>query len=173
LIGRLSRLIMALGLASVAAPAQPPALPASGAAAAAKPCCTIPAETGVEVEITELLTSLHSRTGQLFAIRLVEPIVVDGRILVPAGVTGVGEVVHAARGGTISGSAGELIVAARYLDFAGLHIPLHRTGLARSGTYLRFGPFYSMQGGGTHIAAGTRIHVVVRGDVSVPAPAAP
>lgn len=157
---------IALALGAFPASAQDASGPPPAAA-----CCTIPAETGVAIEITEPLTSMHSRTGQLFAIRLAEPIVVEGRTLVPGGVTGVGEVVHAARGGAVSGSAGELIVAARYLDFAGLRIPLHRTNLARSGSYQRFGPLYSMQGGGVRVEAGTRVHVVVRGDVQVPAPA--
>lgn len=47
---------------------------------------------------------------------------VDGQQLIPAGVTGMGEVVHAKKTGV--GVGGELVLAARYLDFNGQQIKL-------------------------------------------------
>ena len=59
--------------------------------------------------------------------------------MVPAGTPGVGEVVHAERA-RFGGKAGELILAARYLDFQGTRIPL-RT--------LRFGAQQGRDNSGT------------------------
>ena len=106
--------------------------------AVAQTCCIVPALTAVEIEIVDPVNSRTSRTGQSFAIRLAEPIVVDGREVAPAGTSGVGEVVHAARA-RAGGKAGELILAARYLDLNGTRIPLRtlrygrRQGIDNSG----------------------------------------
>jgi hypothetical protein len=100
------------------APAEAAAVPAEAA-----PCCTLAALTEIEIEIAERVNSRTNRPGQHFAIRLAEPITVDGRLVVPAGTPGVGEVVHAAKAGG-AGKAGELILAARYLELDGQRIPL-------------------------------------------------
>lgn len=94
-------------------------------------CCMIPARTLVEIEIVEPVGSRISRTRQEFAIRLAEPLVVDGRMVAPAGTPGMGEVVHAARA-RAAGKAGELILAARYLDVGGTRIPLRTFRYGRS-----------------------------------------
>src|SRR5688572_24566702 len=74
-------LILAAPLAAQA-PAAAPARPADAAAADPAPapasCCTIPARTVVEIEIVEPVGSRISRTRQNFAIRLAEPLTVDG-----------------------------------------------------------------------------------------------
>lgn len=114
-------------------PAFPAALAQQSAATATGACCTIPAETLVEVELLQEIHSGRNRTGETFPIRLIEPIVVDGRTLVPAGAAGMGEVVHAARRGLISSAPGELILALRYLDANGVRIPLHRLQFSASG----------------------------------------
>jgi hypothetical protein len=87
------------------------------------PCCRVPARTMVEIEIVDTINSRNNSTGQSFAIRLAAPLVIDGRTVAPAGTLGVGEIVHAARA-RAAGKAGELILAARYLDFGGTRIPL-------------------------------------------------
>jgi hypothetical protein len=56
----------------------------------------------------------------------------DGTVLVPAGVMGVGEVVHAKKAGG-SGAPGELILAARSLDLNGRRIMLRSLKLAGVG----------------------------------------
>jgi len=86
----------------------------------------------VELEIAAPLTSRTSRHGDDFPIRLAAPIVVDGVELVPAGATGMGEVVHGARS-RMGGGAGELTLAVRYLDHAGTRIPLHRLRYFQAG----------------------------------------
>ena len=61
------------------------------------------------------LGSKLSKTGDMFPIRLAEPIMIDGKIIVAAGATGMGEVIFA-KGSGGSGAAGELVLAARYVD---------------------------------------------------------
>jgi len=163
---------LALLLAASASPAQAPV-----EAAPAPVCCTIPAETLVEIELDEEVGSGRSRTGQTFAIHLVDPIVVDGRTLVPAGARGMGEVVHAAPRRWVSNAAGELILAARFVEMGEIRVPLHRLGFARTGREGQFfvmsGPgFVSMgqgMGGNITVPAGTRLQAKVRGNVHVPA----
>lgn len=86
-------------------------------------CCTIPALTVVDIDILDSLDSKSSKPGDFFRIRLTEPIQIDGRTLVPAGTEGVGQVVHAAKA-RAAGKAGELILAARYLDYRGTQVKL-------------------------------------------------
>ena len=92
-------------------------------AAAADNAITLPAMHPVSIEITEALNSKTSKIGQMFAIRLRAPITLDGKVIIPAGATGQGEVIHAARA-RAAGKAGELIIAARYLDYEGTKLPL-------------------------------------------------
>lgn len=86
-------------------------------------CCAIPALTVVEIEVAAPINSRTSRNGDHFAIRLAEPLVVDGQVVLPAGTPGIGEVVHSAKARAM-GKAAELILAARYLEVAGQRIPL-------------------------------------------------
>lgn len=105
---------------------QPPATPIIAVpvqATPAAPCCTIKALTPVRLAISNPLASNAVTIGQTFAFALAEPILLDGGRSIPAGTPGHGEVVHAARSG-MAGKAGELLLAARYLDYHGVRIPL-------------------------------------------------
>lgn len=174
------------------APAVQPPAPATGPAMgeAAKPaCCTIPAMTPVEIEITQAVGSKDNHPEDHFTFRLAEPILVDGKTLVPAGTPGVGEVVHAAKARAM-GKAGELILAARYLDLGGQHIPLRTFRYGRSqgkdpsqtvgwasaaaGAVVPAAGFvaFLIAGGDVHIPAGTRATAKVAADTHVP-PAQP
>ena len=95
-------------------------------------CTTIPALTPIRVEILATLGSKISKTGEIFPIRLAEPIRIGDRDLVPAGLTGEGEVIHAKKSGG-SGAAGELVLAARFLDMNGRHLPLRSMKIAVAG----------------------------------------
>jgi hypothetical protein len=81
------------------------------------------AATPIELEIAEPLSSKTSKIDAMFAIRVLSPVLIDGRIVIPAGTPGQGQVVHAAKA-TGLGKAGELILAARFIDCAGTHIAL-------------------------------------------------
>jgi len=171
--------VAALFLAAVSAQAQeaPGAPPAPAEAAAAEPaeapalaCCTVPARTPIEIEILDTINSKANHNGDHFAFRLAAPLTIDGHVVIPAGATGVGEVVHAERA-RFGGRAGELILAARYLDHGGRQIPL-RT--------LRFGPQQGRDSTGTVNALGMAAaatvpalamlgYLVAGGEVNVPA----
>ena len=169
---------MALASGAIPATAQAPAAAApipDPLPAASSPCCTIPAGTVIDIENVEDLGSRRSRTRDAFTFRLAEPIVVDGRTVAQAGATRVGEVVHAARSG--GGLGGELILAARYLEVAGVRITLRGMRFAETGTDGRMswmsGPGYiaMTRGSGRNIEvpAGTRHKAVVAAEIFVPA----
>ncbi len=95
-------------------------------------CCLVPDGTLVDIEVAESISSKVHKRGDRFAIRLLAPLMIEGQSLLPAGTLGVGEVVHASRSGG-SGKAGELILAARYLEFEGQQIPLRGFRLGSTG----------------------------------------
>lgn len=95
-------------------------------------CLLVPALTPVRIELLAPVGSKFSKSGDMFPIRLVDPILVDGQVAVPAGVTGMGEVVHAKKSGG-SGSPGELIVAARYVDVRGSRLRLRSMRMSATG----------------------------------------
>lgn len=95
-------------------------------------CFTIPALTPVRIEILATLSSKISKTADTFPIRLAQPIHIGERDVVPAGATGLGEVIHAKKSGG-SGAAGELVLAARYIEVNGQHLRLRSLRLAMKG----------------------------------------
>lgn len=92
----------------------------------------IPALTIVELVIDAELGSKISWSGQTFRLHLASPIVVDGREMIPAGTEGQGEVVHAKKAG-MSGSPGELVLAARFLALGDRQMRLRSMRIAMSG----------------------------------------
>ncbi|MFO6448519.1 hypothetical protein ACLBKU_15400 [Erythrobacter sp. NE805] len=105
---------------AVAAPASevPPEAPAP-----ADDALLLPKATPIVIAIDQALGSKISVAGETFPIRLVQPVVVDGIEVLPAGIRGEGQVVHAKKAG-IGGAAGELVLAARWLEHDGRRIPL-------------------------------------------------
>lgn len=175
----------ALAAARPAEAPMEPAEPVAAQPAEVPACCAIAAMTEVEIEIAEHVTSKSKRQGEPFAIRLAEPIVVEGRLLVPAGTPGVGEVVHSAKAGA-AGKAGELILAARYLELDGRRIPLRsfrygrrqgkdKSGAVNTGNMVAAAVLpaasvvgFLIKGGEVDIPAGTRAHAKVSAATSLP-----
>lgn len=85
----------------------------------------------VDIELAETVSSKTHKRGDTFAIRLISPVTVDGRTI-PAGATGVGQVVDAASSGPL-GRPAKLLLAARYLDVEGRRAPLHAFHLGGAG----------------------------------------
>ena len=124
---------VALALSGVSSVAQEPApVVVSSPPTSGSFCLIIPALTQISVEIVSEVGSKVSKTGDIFAIRLAAPILVGGKQLVPAGATGSGEVIHAKRAGGM-GAAGELVLAARYLQVDGRRLPLRSLRLPTKG----------------------------------------
>lgn len=115
--------------------AQAPAAPAAAtptAPAASAALKHLPAGTAVVIEVTEAVSSDARKSGEPFGLRLAEPVVVDGAVVLPAGLKGAGEVVDAQHGG-FGGAAGKLVLAARYLTYEDRKIPLRAFKFLASG----------------------------------------
>jgi hypothetical protein len=110
------------------APSTPPPAPTPTAA----PANVIPAGTLVTLVITEPLSSSKSRSGDRFGLKLAEPIVVGGAVVMPAGAVGLGEVIDA-KPANIGGRPGRLVLAARFLDSGPLHLTLQSFKLGGGG----------------------------------------
>jgi hypothetical protein len=95
-------------------------------------CCRIADGTAVIIEILEPLNSALLKRGDKFRLRLAEPVLVEGKPVLASGVEGVGEIVHAERSRS-GGKAGELLIAARYLENPGTPIPLRALKLGGKG----------------------------------------
>ncbi len=181
------KLLMPALVVMVSSTADARAQTATPEATAAVPAATqngddhIPVKTVVEIEITQPLSSATSNIGDMFALKLATPLVIDGRTILPAGLVGQGEVTHAARKGS-GGQAGELIVNARYLQCGDLRIPLghFHYGIAGKNNVggafavaqvIPFGQFL-VSGHDAVIPAGASGTAQVNADVVVPAGAA-
>ena len=152
-------------------PAPAEAAPAATAEApAAAACCTVPARTPIEIEITDTINSRANHSADSFHFRLAEPLTIDGHVVIPAGTPGVGEVVHAARARAM-GKAGELILAARYLELGGRRIPLRSFRYGRSqGRDISNGTLITTAVVGAVIPILTPIaFLVAGGEVNIPA----
>jgi hypothetical protein len=156
-------------------------LPPAPASTAAPATVRMPANTRVELEVVEGVSSRTATRGANFGLRVRQDVVVDGRVAVPAGTTGIGQVVHAQRKG-IAGKPGELIVAARRLDLPGGPLRLRSSfgaaGEARIGaavaTTVAFGLLgLLVKGSDTELPAGTALSARTAEDFPATLPAAP
>lgn len=142
----------------------PPAVPTQASITMTAPAC--PPSEGAELELAlaETLNSARVKRGDRFRLTLAEPLLTSEGT-VPAGAYGVGEVVHAepSRGG---GKPGEILLAARYLEYQGEQIKLRGFKLGGSGqdrsktaigTAIAAGPFaYFIKGREIELPVGTR-----------------
>jgi hypothetical protein len=101
--------------------------------AAARRCCRVPAGTVVIVELAERVSTKTNKTGDTFTVRLVEPVVVSGQVVLQAGTVGVGVVEDAAKPG-LGGKGGKLVLSARSLTGpGGADLPLKGLQLSGNG----------------------------------------
>ncbi len=179
--GRTRLLVAAISFGGLEPASAQEAVPVVTAPAPA-PCCRIPAGTTVEIEIVDPQSSNTSQIGAMFAIRLAEPLVIDGHTVLPSGAPGQGQVIHAAKS-RWAGKAGELILAARFVEADGTRLPLrafsygpsagesrHQTAFIAT-SVLVVGAF--IKGGQVEIPAGTRAHALTSAEVLTGALAAP
>ncbi|HMI40128.1 MAG TPA: hypothetical protein VK485_02710 [Sphingomicrobium sp.] len=173
---------------------QPPANPVISASPAAPlivspppgppaQCCVLAKLTPVFLTIDEPVESDKAKIGQSFRLKLAQPLSLAGGVVIPAGTPGSGEVVHAAKSRAM-GKPGELVLAARYLDYQGIRIPLRSLrygkgqGTDNAETAMWVGiavsafitPFIT--GGEVRIPAGADVWAKTAADVSFP-PLAP
>jgi hypothetical protein len=115
----------------------------------------LPRMTDVTLRLNDQLTSRDHRVGNNFPLTVVNDVMLDGHVVIPAGTRAVGQVTwRSGRGGF--GKSGKMEVALRYLDLNGLRIPLsgfHRQeGEGRTGATV-----------GAVVAAGLVGGLLVRG----------
>ena len=168
------------------AQSEPAPTPAPSAASALAGAATtgaphVAAGTPIDLELAEALDSKILKRGDKFALKLALPIMLDGKVIVPAGTTGVGQVVDAAASGPL-GRPAKLLLAARYLEFNGRQIPLRTLQLGRAGKdnsdtvmAVSFVPYVGMlgmfmHGGEIEIPAGQRAQAKLAADVEAPTP---
>lgn len=115
---------------SAVAPA--PAVSSAEPQANAAPDLVVPALTPLVIRLEADLGSRLSKTGDRFPFSVAEPVLIAGVTVLPAGLLGEGEVVHAKKSGG-SGAGGELVVAARWLDVGGRRLRLRSLRLNAAG----------------------------------------
>lgn len=169
--------------ASLSESAPAPALPsaATATASASAGARRILAGTDVLLETLQPLSSATLKRGDKFGLRLAQALSVDGALLLPAGTTGMGEVIHAERSRS-GGKPGELLLTARYLEAEGRQIPLRSfrvgaAGVDKSGKVIglsiAIGVFAMfMRGGEIEIPAHTQAQARTAQDVDLTAAAA-
>jgi hypothetical protein len=182
--------ILAAGLASLSIAAgstalaqeiaTPPAaaLPTNAAPPPASPR-VIPAGSPVIVELLHAVSSRSVKQGDYFPIRLAAPLVLDGRVIVPAGAAGEGQVVDAGRAGAL-GKPAKLVLAARHLMVDGNRVDLRAFRLGAAGRdnssaimVASFVPYVGMlalfaKGGEIDVPAGTLGQAKLAADFPAP-----
>jgi hypothetical protein len=157
--------------------------PAASDAPAPITCCQLPDGALIELETLEPLSSARAKPGDRFRLRTTAALKAGDVLVLPAGTEGVGEVIHAdkARSG---GRAGELLLAARYLQLPDRTLPLRGMQLGRSGkdqtgaslaVSVALGPLgLFVQGGEVVIPAGTPAQAKLKGALELaPSSASP
>lgn len=178
--------------ASVAGPpawAQAPAAEVPAAPEVPPGMVRLAALTPVQFEFVTALSSSTSKNDEMFPIRLVAPIRVGDREVVPAGAMGEGQVIQAAKSGW-GGKAGELVVTVRYIEYGGVRIPLRRFRIGPSiagGAGPAIGKdnkdeafaagfvvspllVFAIRGGEKTVVPGTLGNAIVAADTDVPQP---
>ena len=130
----------------------------------AQDALVLPALSPVVVRLEANISSNKNKIGDRFPITVAEDVRVGDVVVIPAGSTGEGEVVHAARSGA-GGKAGELILVARYVMVGDRQIRLRSFALGAQGkdhtndaiaTGMFIGPFAMfVKGGVITVPAGT------------------
>ncbi len=145
----------------------------------------VPAMTPVFIKVDQELSSKKSKPGERFPILIAEDVRVDGRVVIPAGSAGEGEVIHAAKS-SVGGKAGELILAARYVKVGEVDVPLRSMQLGGAGksrmneslaASFVYGVGFFVVGGAVIVPrdslAGAKTAVDIELPVQLAAPAAP
>lgn len=141
-------------------------------------CCRIADGTVVTIEILEPLNSALLKRGDKFRLRLAETVLVEGQPVLASGLEGVGEIVHAEKSRS-GGKAGELLIAARYLETSGTQVPLRGLKVGGRGkdntnaamaTAFAVGPFaLFVRGREIVIPAGTLAQAKIAKELRLPA----
>lgn len=149
--------------------------PAPGPATAAEPPRVIAAGTIIDLEFAEAASSKTAKSGQTVSLRTVDDVRgTFNELLIPRGSRVVAEVIQASPA-RMMGKAGELTLAARFVEVDGQQVPLKRfrfgnatgkdnQGTAMIATALIGLPGMFISGGNIDVAAGARANATVTRD---------
>jgi hypothetical protein len=130
----------------------------------------LPADTEIHLRLLEPIASNTHKHGDRFKLEVAEPVVVNGEVLIPAGASCVGEVVHAAKAG-FGGKAGELILASRFVRIGDREVRLRsfsaangheRVDLALGLSFVLVGLF--VEGKNIAVPQGTDVYAKIAAD---------
>ncbi len=93
---------------------------------------TVPAGTPISVRLQNAVSSASARPGDEFAAVVDEPVVIDGRTVVPRGTSVTGRVVAARSSGRLHNS-GYLRLALASIDLNGKAVPVHSSSVFAMG----------------------------------------
>lgn len=137
---------------------------------------TLAAGTEIHLRLLEPVASHTHKRGDRFKLDVAEAIAIDESVVIPAGSPAIGEVVHAAKPG-MSGKAGELILATRWLSTGAHEVKLrsftagngeNRLALA-TGLGVTLGiPGLFVVGKNLVLPAGTDVYAKVAADTLLP-----
>lgn len=96
-------IFVGLGLGESVSAADAPAVEAAAEAEATAPGAVVPAGTRVPLVMINSISSKHSEPGDPVYLESVYPVVVEGRIMIPAGTNVSGTVIHSRRPGRVKG----------------------------------------------------------------------
>lgn len=139
-------------------------------------CCILKSGTPVKIEVIDNVSSETSVRGSKFRIRLSESIMDGTNVIVPSGATGFGEVVDSHPAG-FSGKPAELVLAARYIEYGGVKIPIRKfrilvTGKNQTNSAMVVGVAFGVvgalvRGGEIIVPAGTKSDAIVAVDTNI------
>jgi hypothetical protein len=112
---------------------QAPAAPAETPAPPPPKPKIVPAGTVIRVRLNDAIGSKTAQAGQTFTASVMDPIVVDGRTLIPAGATVAGEVTDAKSAGRFKGAA-ELAITIRSVTVGGVAHTLAASTVSQTST---------------------------------------
>ena len=113
--------------------AQAPAAPAATPAPPPPKPKIVPAGTVIRVRLNDAIGSKTAQAGQTFTGSVMDPIVVDGRTLIPAGASVAGEVTDAKSAGRFKGAA-ELAITIRSVTVGGVAHTLAASTVSQTST---------------------------------------
>ena len=158
----LAALLLAAAQAAQPAPAAPP--PAAAAPTAGP---VLKAGTPVLTRTLDRLSSRDARQGDRFRIAIVQPVLVDDLVVIPAGATGYGEVRRVEEKGMM-GKSGKLQIVPLFVEVAGARIALD--GIAADKGESNLAPVvlaWPLVGSGLGFISGT--HAVIAAGTELPA----
>lgn len=136
---------------------------------------TIPPGTVFAVRLLDRISSINSRSGDIFRIEVVEDVVVDGAVVIPVGSIGQGRVTVAQKAGALgrSGDVGFRFDIVRTFDNVQIAVEWEEAAKSQNkditfGEYLLFGVWAVFKkGDDIAIPANTQFYVTTRGPASV------